>query len=45
MIYRFSIDESARIIDGQRSLPAGESIDNLSTEPSNLSTAALEATG
>jgi hypothetical protein len=38
MIYRFSIDEDIRIIARRRGFPAGESIDNLSTNLQNLST-------
>ena len=38
MIFRFTIDESARIIDGQRSFPAGGSIVDPSTKPCNPST-------
>jgi len=38
LIYHFSIDEDARIIAGRKGSPAGESIDNLSTNFKNLST-------
>ncbi len=38
MIYRFSFDEGVRFIDGQPGPASGKSIDNLSTQPWNLST-------
>lgn len=33
------LEDDTRVIDGQRVSALGESIDNLSTEPRNLSTA------